>query len=306
MSPPSPCSSATSAASVADINSYCSLSGARLASALWSASTRACLQHRTRTHANVSQARRCGRQWRPWLGGVAGAWQHWLLHCWCLTGQQPAPHASAPPLQGLSPQAARLIPAIHACSVALGLPCTACNPRICRLPQEKLATSAGQKWKPAPIVRQTITAPAPSALRGGQGLSSAIGAAFGATAPRMAQLLKQLNPAISQYKDRRFCGTQQEFEECLHTSTTVYVGNLSFFTTEDQIFEVRRQRRSGRSGRAATGGGGGGGGGPQCCSLATGALLPAVSARIAGSQHCCLHTRNAQTLNLPPSWCFPP
>ncbi|EFN54385.1 hypothetical protein CHLNCDRAFT_14225, partial [Chlorella variabilis] len=54
----------------------------------------------------------------------------------------------------------------------------------------------------------------------------------------MAQLLKQLNPAISQYKDRRFCGTQQEFEECLHTSTTVYVGNLSFFTTEDQIFEV--------------------------------------------------------------------
>lgn len=54
----------------------------------------------------------------------------------------------------------------------------------------------------------------------------------------MAQLYKQLNPAISQYKDRRFCGSQQEFDECLHTSTTVYVGNLSFFTTEDQIFEV--------------------------------------------------------------------
>lgn len=55
----------------------------------------------------------------------------------------------------------------------------------------------------------------------------------------MAQLYKQLNPAISQYKDRRFCGTQQEFDECLRTSTTVYVGNLSFYTTEDQIFEVR-------------------------------------------------------------------
>ncbi|KAI7840260.1 hypothetical protein COHA_006042 [Chlorella ohadii] len=54
----------------------------------------------------------------------------------------------------------------------------------------------------------------------------------------MAALLKQLNPAISQYKDRRFNGTQQAFEECLHTSTTVYVGNLSFYTTEDQIFEV--------------------------------------------------------------------
>lgn len=54
----------------------------------------------------------------------------------------------------------------------------------------------------------------------------------------MAALLKQLNPAISQYKDRRFVGSQQEFEECLHTSTTAYVGNLSFFTTEDQIFEA--------------------------------------------------------------------
>ena len=54
----------------------------------------------------------------------------------------------------------------------------------------------------------------------------------------MAALLKQLNPAISQYKDRRFNGTQQAFEECLHNSTTVYVGNLSFYTTEDQIFEA--------------------------------------------------------------------
>ena len=54
----------------------------------------------------------------------------------------------------------------------------------------------------------------------------------------MAALLRQLDPVISQYKDRRFNGTQQEFEKCLHESTTVYVGNLSFFTTEDQIFEV--------------------------------------------------------------------
>lgn len=57
-------------------------------------------------------------------------------------------------------------------------------------------------------------------------------------AAAMALLLRSLNPAISQYKDRRFGGNQQEFEECLHSSTTVYVGNLSFFTTEDQIFEV--------------------------------------------------------------------
>eukprot|EP00887_Chlorella_sp_A99_P006294 scaffold3.g6294.t1 len=54
----------------------------------------------------------------------------------------------------------------------------------------------------------------------------------------MAQLLKQLNPAISQYRDRRFQGTQEEFEEALRTSTSIYVGNLSFYTTEDQIYEV--------------------------------------------------------------------
>lgn len=39
-------------------------------------------------------------------------------------------------------------------------------------------------------------------------------------------------------RDRRFDGTQEAFEECLRTSTTVYVGNLSFYTTEDQIYEV--------------------------------------------------------------------
>ena len=39
-------------------------------------------------------------------------------------------------------------------------------------------------------------------------------------------------------RDRRFDGTQEEFEECLRTSTTLYVGNLSFYTTEDQIYEI--------------------------------------------------------------------
>ncbi len=54
----------------------------------------------------------------------------------------------------------------------------------------------------------------------------------------MANLIKALNPAISHYRDRRFDGTQEQFEERLRTSTTVYVGNLSFYTTEDQIYEV--------------------------------------------------------------------
>ena len=49
---------------------------------------------------------------------------------------------------------------------------------------------------------------------------------------------QKLNPGISQYRDRRFNGTQEEFEDCLRKSTTLYVGNLSFYTTEEQIFEV--------------------------------------------------------------------
>ncbi|KAK9800759.1 hypothetical protein WJX73_007860 [Symbiochloris irregularis] len=54
----------------------------------------------------------------------------------------------------------------------------------------------------------------------------------------MARLLKLLDPAISQYRDRRFTGSQEAFEERLRTSTTLYIGNLSFFTTEEQIYEV--------------------------------------------------------------------
>ncbi|CAL8469452.1 g8993 [Coccomyxa elongata] len=54
----------------------------------------------------------------------------------------------------------------------------------------------------------------------------------------MALLLKRLNPDISQYRDRRFPGTQEEFEKCLKESTTLYIGNLSFYTTEEQIYEV--------------------------------------------------------------------
>lgn len=51
-------------------------------------------------------------------------------------------------------------------------------------------------------------------------------------------LLQKLNPDISQYRDRRFPGTQEDFEKCLGESTTLYLGNLSFYTTEEQIYEV--------------------------------------------------------------------
>lgn len=43
---------------------------------------------------------------------------------------------------------------------------------------------------------------------------------------------------LSAYRDRRFSGTQEEFDEALRTSSTVYIGNVSFYTTEEQIYEL--------------------------------------------------------------------
>lgn len=49
---------------------------------------------------------------------------------------------------------------------------------------------------------------------------------------------KQANGPVSAYRDRRFKGSQEDYVQALHTSTTVYIGNLSFYTTEEQIYEV--------------------------------------------------------------------
>ncbi|PQP97975.1 putative 20 kD nuclear cap binding protein [Prunus yedoensis var. nudiflora] len=38
--------------------------------------------------------------------------------------------------------------------------------------------------------------------------------------------------------DRRFPGSQEEFEQALLASTTVYIGNMSFYTTEEQVYEL--------------------------------------------------------------------
>eukprot|EP00803_Ostreobium_quekettii_P003627 evm.model.scf_117.2 EVM.evm.TU.scf_117.2 scf_117:18788-20849(-) len=54
----------------------------------------------------------------------------------------------------------------------------------------------------------------------------------------MSKLLAHLKPLASDYKDGRFEGTQEEFNRKIAESTAVYVGNLSFFTTEEQIHEV--------------------------------------------------------------------
>ncbi|KAI9086797.1 hypothetical protein K1719_031391 [Acacia pycnantha] len=53
----------------------------------------------------------------------------------------------------------------------------------------------------------------------------------------MASLFKDLSK-LSAYRDRKFPGTQEEFEHALLTSTTVYVGNMSFYTTEEQVYEL--------------------------------------------------------------------
>lgn len=42
----------------------------------------------------------------------------------------------------------------------------------------------------------------------------------------------------SQYKDRYFQGTEEEYHDLIKKTTTIYVGNLSFYTTEEQIYEV--------------------------------------------------------------------
>jgi nuclear cap-binding protein subunit 2 len=43
---------------------------------------------------------------------------------------------------------------------------------------------------------------------------------------------------VSLYKDRRYSGDPEEREKLLKQSTTLYIGNLSFYTTEEQVFEL--------------------------------------------------------------------
>ena len=44
--------------------------------------------------------------------------------------------------------------------------------------------------------------------------------------------------AARRYKDRKFDGSLEEYVACLRRSTTVYVGNLAFHTTEEQVHEL--------------------------------------------------------------------
>ncbi|KAJ3090401.1 nuclear cap binding complex subunit [Physocladia obscura] len=52
---------------------------------------------------------------------------------------------------------------------------------------------------------------------------------------------KSLFPSLaapSSYFDRKYKGTRQDFFNAQATSATLYIGNLSFFTTEEQIYEL--------------------------------------------------------------------
>ena len=40
---------------------------------------------------------------------------------------------------------------------------------------------------------------------------------------------------LSSYRDQHFKGSRGEQERLLRSSTTMYVGNMSFYTTEEQV-----------------------------------------------------------------------
>ncbi|XP_059486592.1 nuclear cap-binding protein subunit 2 [Neocloeon triangulifer] len=51
---------------------------------------------------------------------------------------------------------------------------------------------------------------------------------------------KVVTPSVdlSSYRDQHFKGSRTEQERMLKLTTTMYVGNLSFYTTEEQIYEL--------------------------------------------------------------------
>ncbi|XP_050023673.1 nuclear cap-binding protein subunit 2 [Dermacentor andersoni] len=43
---------------------------------------------------------------------------------------------------------------------------------------------------------------------------------------------------LSSYRDQHFKGSRAEQERLLRMSSTLYIGNMSFYTTEEQIYEL--------------------------------------------------------------------
>ncbi len=46
---------------------------------------------------------------------------------------------------------------------------------------------------------------------------------------------------LSEYRDNRYRGDPKALDETLAASTTLYLGNLSFYTTEEQIHQLFSQ-----------------------------------------------------------------
>lgn len=53
----------------------------------------------------------------------------------------------------------------------------------------------------------------------------------------MAELYEELKPK-SKYFDKSHYNSVEEYQKALETSSTVYVGNLSFYSSEDSIYEL--------------------------------------------------------------------
>uniref|UniRef100_A0A023GF49 Nuclear cap-binding protein subunit 2 n=1 Tax=Amblyomma triste TaxID=251400 RepID=A0A023GF49_AMBTT len=47
-----------------------------------------------------------------------------------------------------------------------------------------------------------------------------------------------MSAEVSAYRDQHFRGSRAEQERLLRTSSTLYIGNMSFYTTEEQIYEL--------------------------------------------------------------------
>jgi len=54
----------------------------------------------------------------------------------------------------------------------------------------------------------------------------------------MCAHLYAIGQPLTLYRDNKYPGGPQEFDRAIAVSTTLYIGNLSFFTTEEQIYEL--------------------------------------------------------------------
>ena len=61
-----------------------------------------------------------------------------------------------------------------------------------------------------------------------------LGAAGGGGPLAMAHLYKDTG-VKSLYSDRKFMGGRDGWQDAIEVSTTLYIGNLSFYTTEEQV-----------------------------------------------------------------------